>query len=123
MSNARLRDGTDAPGPVPDRPSVDAARITRLRDVLAGGHLALEPDRRLAASILRRSPWTAARVTGANDFHRRVATWAVGGGTPDFPVPPAVGVIFAASGYPLPLYGFQGCGVRVPGRPVNLPQL
>jgi hypothetical protein len=83
-------------------PTVDAGRISRLRDVLAGGHLALEPDRRLAASILERWPATASLVRAANEFHRRAAQWAVTGGTSDFPIPPAAGVIFAASGYPLP---------------------
>jgi hypothetical protein len=79
---------------------VDAGRIARLRDVLAGGHLALQADRDLAASILERWPGTAALVTDANDFHRRAASWAVSGGKPGFPVTPAAGVIFAASGYP-----------------------
>jgi hypothetical protein len=73
-----------------------------VRDVLAGGHLALEADRLLAASVLERWPWTASLVTGANEFHRRAARWAVSGGTPGFPVRPAAGVIFAACGYPLP---------------------
>jgi hypothetical protein len=80
---------------------LDAGRIGRLRDVLAGGHLALEPDRRLAADILSRWPWVGGLVRGANDSYRRAAEWAVAGGTPDFPVPPAAGVIFAASGYPV----------------------
>jgi hypothetical protein len=91
---------------------MDAGRIARLRDVLAGGHLALEPDRRLAASILQRWSWAAGLVKDANDFHRRSAAWAVRGGTPDFPVRPAAGVIFAASGYPLPPYGFHEAAAR-----------
>jgi hypothetical protein len=81
---------------------VDAGRITRLRDVLAGGHLALEADRQLAAGILKRWPWVSSLVTGANEFHRRAALWAVRGGTPNFPVPAAAGVVFAAAGCPLP---------------------
>jgi hypothetical protein len=80
---------------------VDAGGISRLRDVLAGGYLALEPDRQLAASLLERWPATVSLVKVANEFHRRAARWAVNGGTPGFPVPPASGVIFAASGYPL----------------------
>jgi S-adenosyl methyltransferase len=87
---------------VPRSPVLDAGRITRLRDVLAGGHLALEADRRLAALVLERWPRTASLVRAANDFHRRSACWAVTGGTPGFRVPPAAGVIFAACGYPLP---------------------
>jgi hypothetical protein len=79
---------------------VDAGRISRLRDALGGGHLALQADRDLAASIIKRWPGTAALVTGANDFHRRAASWAVSSGKPGFPVTPAAGVIFAASGYP-----------------------
>jgi hypothetical protein len=90
----------------------DAGCITRLRDVLAGGHLAYEADRQLAALVLRRAPWITSLVTGANDFHRRAAEWAVRGGTPGFPVRPAAGVIFAASGYPLPPYGFHGAAAR-----------
>lgn len=86
---------------MPPVPVLDTGRIARVRDVLAGGHLALEPDRRLAADILRRWSWTRTLVTGANGFHRRAATLAVTGGTPGFPVPPAAGVIFAASGYPV----------------------
>lgn len=101
MSNASLQDGAVSPGSVPGPPSVDAGRIGRLRDVLAGGHLALEADRRLAAPILERWPRTASVVKSANEFHRRAACWAVTGGSPDFPVPPAAGVIFAASGYPV----------------------
>lgn len=90
--------GTTVP-PVPPVPVLDAGRIARLRDVLAGGDLALEADRLAAASILDRWPATAALVTGANEFHRRAAAWAVKGGSL---VPPAAGVIFAACGYPLP---------------------
>jgi hypothetical protein len=93
--------GVDA-ATVPPVPVLDAGRIARLRDVLAGGHLALEPDRRLAADIRKRWPWAGALVAGANEFHRRAAAWVVAGGAPDFHVPPAAGVIFAASGYPLP---------------------
>jgi hypothetical protein len=81
---------------------VDPGRIARLRDVLAGGHLALEADRLAAGKILQRWPATAELVKGANEFHRRAAAWAVSGGTPDSPVPRAAGVIFAACGYPLP---------------------
>ena len=86
----------------PPVPEFDAGRIARLRDVLAGGHLALEADRRLAAQVLEGRPWLRDMVTGANEFHRRAAEWAVSGGTPEFPVRPAAGVIFAACGYPLP---------------------
>jgi hypothetical protein len=82
-------------------PVLDAGRISRLRDVLAGGHLANEPDRELARSILERWPGTAANVKAANDFHRRAALWAVTGGTADSPCDPAAGVIFAAAGYPI----------------------
>jgi hypothetical protein len=82
-------------------PELDAGRIARLRDVLAGGHLGLDPDRRLAASLTARWPWLPDAVQGANEFHRRAAHWAVTGGTPECPVPPAAGVIFAASGYPV----------------------
>lgn len=96
----------------PPTPVLDAGRITRLRDVFAGGHLAYEADRRLAALVLRRAPWITSLVTGANDFHRRAAEWAVRGGTPGFPVRPAAGVIFAASGYPLPPYGFHEAAAR-----------
>lgn len=98
----RPRDGADLPGPVPLPPSVDAGRIGRLRDVLAAGYLALEADRTLAAQVLEGRPWLRDMVTGANEFHRRAAEWAVRGGTPEFPVRPAAGVIFAACGYPLP---------------------
>lgn len=87
---------------VPPVPVLDPGRISRLRDVFAGGHLALEADRRAAAGILERWPATAALVRGANESHRRLAELAVTGGTPDFPFPPAAGVIFAACGYPLP---------------------
>jgi hypothetical protein len=87
---------------VPPVPVLDPGRISRLRDVFAGGHLALEADRRAAAGILERWPATADLVKGANAFHERAAAWAVSGGTPDSPVPPAAGVIFAACGYPLP---------------------
>jgi hypothetical protein len=83
-------------------PELDVGQIARVRDVLAGGHLGLDADRRLAADILKRWPWTAGLVDDANWFHRRAAYQAVTGGTPDFPVPPAAGVIFAACGYPLP---------------------
>jgi S-adenosyl methyltransferase len=96
------RESSVDPAAVPPRPVLDSGRITRLRDVLAGGYLALEPDRRLAASIRERWPRTADLVRDANDFHRRAAEWAVRGGTPGFPVSPAAGVIFAACGYPLP---------------------
>lgn len=83
---------------MPPVPVLDAGRIARVRDVLAGGYLALAADRKLAAPILRR---LADLVRDANEFHRRAATWAVTGGAPDFPVPPAAGVIFAAAGYPV----------------------
>jgi hypothetical protein len=85
----------------PPPPVLDTGRIARLRDVLAGGCLGLEPDRQLAKSILERWPGAAGLVAAANEFHRRSAAWAVRGGTPGFPVPSAAGVIFAASGYPL----------------------
>ncbi|HZR53628.1 MAG TPA: SAM-dependent methyltransferase [Streptosporangiaceae bacterium] len=86
---------------VPPVPLLDAGRIARLRDVLAGGHMGLAPDRQLARSILERWPGTASLVKSANDFNSRTAVWAVSGGTPEWPVPPAEGVIFAASGYPV----------------------
>jgi hypothetical protein len=82
-------------------PVLDAGRIGRLRDVLAGGSLSLREERQLAAQILERWPGTDALVKGANGFHGRAAEWAVSGGTTQFRVPPAAGVIFAASGYPL----------------------
>ena len=97
---AKGRNCVDAAA-APPVPVIDAGRLARLRDVLAGGHLALDADRRLAGGILKRWPWTASLVTSANEFHRRAAAWAVSGGTPGFPVPPAAGVIFAASGYPV----------------------
>ncbi|HEX3962404.1 MAG TPA: SAM-dependent methyltransferase [Trebonia sp.] len=78
---------------VPAVPVLDAGGIARLRDVLAGGYLADEADRKLAGSLLARWPGTAALVTDANEFHRRAATWAVAEG--------AAGVVFAAAGYPL----------------------
>lgn len=87
--------------PPPPVPVLDPGRISRLRDVLAGGHLALEADRVAAGKILQRWPATAELVKGANEFHRRAAAWAVSGGTPDSPVPRAAGVIFAACGYPV----------------------
>ena len=96
----------------PPPPVLDAGRIGRLRDVLAGGHLALEPDRQLAASILQRWPWAGDLTKGANEFYPRAAHWAVVGGTPEFPVPEAAGVIFAGSGYPPP------DGTDSSGRPV-----
>jgi hypothetical protein len=80
-------------------PVLDAGRIARLRNVLAGGHLANEADEELARLVLRRWPRTAAQVTGANDFHRRAALRAVNEG--------AAGVIFAAAGYPVE-GGFHG---------------
>jgi hypothetical protein len=100
-------DGT----PVPPVPVMDVARIVRLRDVLAGGYLALEADRRLAA----RWPWAGDLVKDANKFHRRAATWAVTGGTPGFPVRPAAGVVFAASGYPLPGGFHEAAAAACPG--------
>lgn len=87
---------------VPPEPVLDTRRIVGLRDVLAGGGLSLRADRELAREILDRWPRTAALVRAANESHRRAAAWAVAGGTPDFPVPPAAGVIFAAVGYPVP---------------------
>jgi hypothetical protein len=75
VGNGRLRDGADTRGPVPGTPSVDAGGIGHLRDVLAGGYLA----------ILERWPRTALLVRSANEFHRRAARWAVTGGWPDFP--------------------------------------
>jgi S-adenosyl methyltransferase len=89
-------------GRVPLVPVLDAVRIARLRDALADGHFAYRADRELAAQILERWPGTAALVKGANGFHGRAAAWAVSGGTPEYRVTPAAGVIFAASGYPLP---------------------
>jgi hypothetical protein len=85
----------------PLAPQLDAGRIARLRDVLAGGYLAHQADCDLAGAILARWPWAGDLVTTANDSHRRTAAEAVSGGTPDCPVPPAAGVIFAAAGYPL----------------------
>jgi hypothetical protein len=82
-------------------PVLDADRIAQLRDALAGGQLALQPDQELAMAITARWPETAALVRNANEFHRRAATWAVVGGAPDFPVRRAAGVIFAASGFPI----------------------
>jgi hypothetical protein len=85
----------------PAVPELDAARIGRLRHVLAGGKYAHDDDELLAGQVLGRYPWLAALTAGANEFGRRAALWAVTGGTPDFPVPPAAWVIFAASSYPL----------------------
>jgi hypothetical protein len=81
---------------------LDAGSIARIRDVLAGGHLALEADRQFAASILQRWPWAADLTRDANEFYPRAAHWAVTGGAPEFRVPEAAGVIFAGSGYPPP---------------------
>ena len=97
---------------MPPVPVLDPGRIARVRDVLAGGHLALEPDRRLAADILKRWSWTAGLVADANKFHVRAAYRAVTGGTPEFSWPPAAGVIFAASGYPV-RGGFHQAAARV----------
>jgi hypothetical protein len=82
-------------------PEVSTRGIARLRDVLAGGHLGLQADRDLAAQILERWPGTGALVKAGNEFHRRAAARAVAGGEAGFPAPPAEGVIFAASGFPL----------------------
>lgn len=91
----------------PTVPDIDVGRIGRLRNVYAGGHLAFEADRQLAGVIAEGRPWLPRLVRGADEFHRRAARWAVTGGTPDFPVPPAAGVIFAAAG--LPVHGgFHG---------------
>ena len=88
-------------------PVLDARRIACLRDALADGHWSYRENRELAAQILDRWPGTAALVKGANGFHGRAAAWAVSGGTPEFRVVPAAGVIFAASGFPL-RDGFHG---------------
>jgi hypothetical protein len=90
-----------ASAPAPSVPEVDTRGIVRLRDVLAGGHLGLQADRDLAAQILERWPGGDALVKEGNEFHRRAAARAVTGGEGGFPAPPAEGVIFAASGFPL----------------------
>jgi hypothetical protein len=87
---------------VPPVPEVDIGRISRLRHVLAGGNLALEADRQLAAEILRHFPRTRYFVQATDAFHARAARWAVTGGTPEFPVPEAAGVIFGDCDYPVP---------------------
>jgi hypothetical protein len=96
----------DAPT-VPPVPVLDAGGIARLRDVLAGGYLAEEADRKLAESLLARWPGTAALVTDANEFHRRAATWAVAEG--------AAGVVFAAAGYPVDIKHDFASWRRLPG--------
>lgn len=98
-------------------PRLDAARIAAVRDALAGGHLALGPERDLAAVILARHPGTAELVQRANAFHIRAANWAVTGGSWEdggvrVEVPPAAGVIFGAAGYPIP-GGFHSGAARI----------
>jgi hypothetical protein len=86
---------------MPPVPVLDAGRIARLRDVLAGGYLAHDDDERAAAALLALWPGIDLLVQAGNDFHRRAARWAVSGGTPGFPVPEAAGVIFGGCGYPV----------------------
>jgi len=85
---------------IPPVPYLDAGRIARVRDVLAGGHLGLEADRQAAGGIRDACPQAPALVTAAGEYHRVAAWRAVTAGIPEFPAPPAAGVIFAGCGYP-----------------------
>jgi hypothetical protein len=83
-------------------PELDAGRIQRLRAAFSstGGTLSLEADRVHAESMMERWKNFRRQADDSVDFHRRAALWAVTGGTPDFPVPEAAGVIYANAGYP-----------------------
>jgi S-adenosyl methyltransferase len=81
---------------VPPRPpEPDTAAIARLYDVMRGGYHGRGADKDLAARIEDQFPGTAQTIRDAGRFHRRTAVLAVTAGG-------ASGVLFGASGFPLP---------------------
>lgn len=88
-----------------------AGTLARVRDALAreayepGGRdksLAHAPERAAAARLEELYPGLGRMFLAAHEFHRRAAAWAVTGGSPAFPVPPAAGVLFCGAGLPVP---------------------
>jgi hypothetical protein len=76
-------------------PEPDPGVVGRLRDALAGGHLAYLRDLDAAEHLERQLPGLGGLVRSAWAFHRRAAAWAVTN-------TPAVGTVFTAAGFPVP---------------------
>jgi hypothetical protein len=87
VSNARPRDGTDAPGPVPV-----TEPIARLYSAQAGGVWGNAAERKAAVEAEDRWPGTGDQVRAARKFHAASAAQAVAAGAP--------GLLVGAAGYP-----------------------